>query len=119
MKKGIIVLLLLITGSVWAGNRQKNENQKDSDYVVLASEAVRADSGWRGVVETLQALHAAEVLFYSVSPEETLEELRRLSPRYVAVVEKPEKINIEFVIGMHTLSRKVTPGIFAGFIWGM
>ena len=59
MKKGIIVLLLLITGSVWAGNRQKNENQKDSDYVVLASEAVRADSGWRGVVETLQALHAA------------------------------------------------------------
>lgn len=118
MKKGIIVLLLLITGIAYGGQRSKKDRVM-KDYVILARENVREDAGWNQVVEALRKLHQAEVFVYRESPAEALPELKRLRPRYVAIVERPEKIDMNFVIGIHVLSRQVTSGIYADFIWGI
>lgn len=118
MKRSIFVLFLLIVGSVFAGNR-KGEKTKECEYVVIASRLVEQDKAWREVVEALQSQHEADVVYYVEQPAETLEVLQRLRPRYVAVVEKPERITRDYISGLHILSRKVTPSIYADFIWGI
>ncbi|WP_099290521.1 MULTISPECIES: hypothetical protein [unclassified Butyricimonas] len=118
MRKSIVVLFLLIVGSVFASNR-RSMKVDGCEYVVLASRSVEQDKAWNGVVEALQRLHGAEVVYYAEKPAETLEALRRMRPRYVAVVEKPEQITRDYIIGMHILSRKVTSSIYADFMWGI
>lgn len=118
MKRSFVILFLLVTGSVFAGNRQ-GEKTEVCEYVVIASRLVGQDKAWREVVETLQSRHAAKVVYYTDQPAETLETLQRVRPRYVAVVEKPERVTRDYIIGMHVLSRKVTPSIYADFIWGI
>lgn len=118
MRKGIVVLFFLIVGSVFAGNHPL-VSVEGCEYVVLASRLVEQDKAWKEVVEVLRDLHAAEVVYYTDKPAEALESLQRMRPRYVAVVEKPERITRDYIIGMHVLSRRVTPSIYVDFIWGI
>lgn len=62
------------------------------DYVVVASKRVMADPEWKKVVRQLEKKHQAILLQYETSPSEILKELQKISPRYVAFVEKPECI---------------------------
>ena len=71
------------------------------------------------VVETLAKRHKATVLYYDKQLRELLAELRRLTPRYVAVVEKPENLNREFVMEGHRLSREIDDDIYADYLWGI
>lgn len=87
--------------------------------MVLASSAVQQDAEWLKVAEALTAKHDADLLFYDKAPREALAELQKLTPRYVAIVEKPENLNRDFVIDMHHVSREVDDDIFADFLWGM
>lgn len=118
MRNNILWLFLLVVGTVFAGNRPSVKTN-GCGYAVLASRSVEQDNAWKEVVEALRELHAAEVVYYTDSPGETLDALRQLRPRYVAVVEKPERITRDYIIGMHALSRRVTPSIYADFIWGI
>lgn len=118
MRKSVVVVFFLIVGSVFAGNRRPVKVE-GCEYVVLASRLVEQEQAWKEVVEVLRELHAAEVVYYVKEPREALEALRRIHPRYVAVVEKPERITRDYVIGMHRLSRQMTPSVYADFIWGI
>lgn len=118
MVRRIIVLLLAMSNLAWGGIHRKGEDRK-KDYLILAGKSVQEDIAWRKIVRTLQGRHHAKVFVYENSLSEALDELRRMRPRYVAVVEKPEKIDTDFITAMHRLSRKVTPGIYADFIWGI
>ena len=91
----------------------------DDTYVVLASEAVQQDAEWFKVAEALQQKHSAELIIYKESPCETMDALREIKPRYVAIVEKPENLGRDYVIDMHLASREVDDDIYADFIWGM
>ena len=91
----------------------------DDTYVVLASEAVQQDAEWFKVAEALQQKHSAELIIYKESPCETMEALREIKPRYVAIVEKPENLGRDYVIDMHLASREIDEDIYADFIWGM
>ena len=91
----------------------------DDTYVVLASEAVQQDAEWFKVAETLQQKHSAELIIYKESPCETMDALREIKPRYVAIVEKPENLGRDYVIDMHLASREIDEDIYADFIWGM
>ena len=91
----------------------------DDTYVVLASEAVQQDAEWLKVAETLQQKHSAELIIYKESPCETMDALREIKPRYVAIVEKPENLGRDYVIDMHLASREIDEDIYADFIWGM
>lgn len=118
MKKSLVILFLSIVSCVFAGNRSsvKTEGNK---YVVLASRAVEQDADWKNVVKALCDRHAAQVLYYTERPAEVLEALQGIRPRYVAVVEKPQRIDRDYVIGMNTLARRVTPSVYADFMWGI
>ena len=65
--------------------------EMEDTYVVLASSAVQQDAEWLKVAEALTAKHGADLVFYDKAPREVLAELQKRTPRYVAIVEKPEE----------------------------
>lgn len=117
MKKRIVVIF-----AVWlftTCNLLEARAQQVCEYVVVASKEVQADREWMQVVEVLAKRHKATVLYYDEKLCELLEELRCLTPRYVAVVEKPENLNREFVMEGHRLSREIDDDIYADYLWGI
>lgn len=89
------------------------------EYVVLASKAVRIDFTWKKVTDKLVEDHGAVVIDYQNLPSEALLRLRELSPRYVAIVEKPENISLDFVVDVNQMSRKVDDDFYNDFLWGI
>ena len=117
MKKNLLILAAICSSLFAFASCAKVV--MDDNYVVLASEAVQQDAEWLKVAEALQQKHAAELIIYKESPCETLEALRQIKPRYVAIVEKPENLGRDYVIDMHLASREVDDDIYADFVWGM
>ncbi len=89
------------------------------EYVVIAGKGVTTDSAWNKVVASLAEKHQAAVVTYSEKIDEVMPELRKFRPRYVAVVEKPETLNRDYVIRLNQLSRQVDDDIYADFLWGI
>lgn len=89
------------------------------EYVVVAGKSVLGDMEWLNVAELLQKRHKAALIFYKDSLEEILPALQAMTPRYVAIVEKPEMLNRDYVIRMNQLSRKVDTDIYEDFLWGI
>lgn len=110
---GLLFLLCVIFFSETFSQENKSE------YVVLVQKAVRTDVSWGKVVDELVRKHQAEVVMYDSLISETLLRLREIYPRYVAVVEKPENINREFVIDLNQMSRQVDGDIYVDFLWGI
>lgn len=92
---------------------------KTDGYVVATSEAASGDSEWRAVVDALAKRHKAEVIVYENHPDELLAQLQALQPRYLAVVDKPEHLDRDFVIRGHKLSRRIDSDIYADYLWGI
>ena len=96
-----------------------NEQIKEPDYLVLASETVMNDAEWAKVAEALASKHSAEIITYTTAPRDVEEAIREAYPRYVAVVDVPENIGRDFVIDMHKLCRSVDDDIYADYLWGI
>lgn len=89
------------------------------EYVVVASKRVMADPEWRKVAKKLVKKHQAILIQYETSPVEVLEELQKISPRYVAFVEKPEHIGPDYVIEINRLSCRMDEDVYSDFFWGI
>lgn len=113
-----ITFILILCLLMLAGRGRARADRTDG-YVVAASVSVKADIQWMKVVEALAKRHRAEVVYYRENLTELLEPLRRLRPRYVAFVEKPERLNREYVMEGHRLSRKIDDDIYADYMWGI
>lgn len=109
MKRLILLLTLVLAGC----------EARRSDYVVLASAAVEADSQWLAVAEKLAQRHDARVVGFGVHPREVLPELQKLHPRWVAIVEVPEMIGRDYIIELNRMSREVDDDIYADYLWGV
>ena len=96
-----------------SGNRNK------SDYLVIASECVMQDSAWAEVANALAEKHDAEIVTFATAPHETLEQIKDIYPRYVAIVDKPENIGRDYVIDLHAFCREVDDDIYGDFLWGI
>ncbi len=90
-----------------------------SDYVVLVGKKVLSDQEWRKVADRLVEIHQARMVEYDTYTSEALPLLKKLAPRYVAVVEKPECIDRKFVMDLNRMSRKVDDDIYGDFLWGI
>ena len=99
MKKQIVVMFVVWLFTIC--NLLDVNAQQLRDYVVITSKEMQSDKAWMKVVEALAKRRKAVVLYYDEKPRELLEELRRLAPRYMVVVEKPENLNREFVMEGH------------------
>lgn len=111
------VLLSLISTIIIATTAMAASHK--SDYVVLASRAVMDDAEWQSVVETIAKRHTAEVVIFDDMPHDAMKQLKRINPRYVAIVDMPENIGRDYVIDMHHVSRDMDDDIFADFMWGI
>lgn len=92
---------------------------KTNEYVVIAGKGIVADSAWNHVAQALKDKHEAVLLSYNEKPDELLPQLRQIQPRYVAIVEKPENLNRDYVIDLNQMSRRVDDDIYADFLWGI
>lgn len=110
----IFLWVCIFVTPLFAGKKQEK-----NEYVVLASVAVQEDTAWMKVVDALQQKHNARVFFYDKAPRENLSDLRRVQPRYVAIVEKPKYLNRDYVIDLNMMSREVDEDIYADFLWGI
>lgn len=119
MKRLCLLLVAACVVSALPALASKKPRPGGCEYVVMASADVRGDAAWMEVVGALQARHKAEVVFYDAAPRDALDELRGLSPRYVAVVERPENLGRDFVMDLSRMSREVDGDIYADFLWGI
>lgn len=113
MKKLIISVVFLLCLAI------SSHAQKKDGYVVITSKEIKNSADWFRVVDALAKRHKATVLLYDKKPTELLEELRRLTPRYVAIVEKPENLNRDYVMEGHRMSRIIDKDIYADYLWGI
>lgn len=109
-----LAIFLLLTGG-WL----KVQAQRTNGYVVAASEDVKTDPEWMKIVDVLAKRHKATVVFYQSQITELLGQLRKLTPRYVAFVEKPQHLNREYVMEGHRMSRTIDSDIYADYMWGI
>ena len=95
-------------------------HSKPINYIIAASDAVKNDAEWMRVVHELQTVHPdAVVITYQDSLKELLPLLQELRPRYLAVVDKPENINRDFVIEGNRMSRTIDDDMYDDYIWGI
>ena len=87
--------------------------------MILASESVANDEEWSVVVDKLMEKHNASLAIFTTTPREVLEDIRLSNPRYVAIVDKPENINRDYVIDIHLMCREVDNDIYGDFLWGI
>lgn len=112
------ILLLFYLLSVGLGCALADPVGKE--YMIIASRQVVDDGEWNKVVEALKAKHPKAVMAsYTDSPREVLPDLRKYSPRYVAIVEKPDRLNADYVFGINRLSREIDEDVYADFLWGI
>lgn len=120
MKKiNYLISLVLLAGTVLFCLSAHSQNIKETDYVVLVSQAVSDDTVWNPVVEALKTKHDAKVITFHKLPEEALAQLKQIYPRYVAVLEKPYNIDRDYIVKMHKLSRIMDEDIYEDFLWGI
>ncbi|MBO7282783.1 MAG: hypothetical protein J6U73_05210 [Alistipes sp.] len=119
MTKKSIWGFLFILCSLGLYSIATHSNRNDSDYLVIASEAVMQDAEWTEVVNTIASKHNAEVITFTTAPRESLEQIREIYPRYVAIVDKPENIGRDYVIDIHVMCREVDEDIYGDFLWGI
>ena len=113
LKIGLTLLILMgVVWHLWA-------KTSETDYVVLVGKSVYADVSWDKVVNRLTEIHQAKVVNYDKLPSEALPLLKELSPRYVAVIEKPEYINRDFIINLNRMSREIDDDFYGDFLWGI
>ena len=117
----LLVLLSLACYFIATSDKETNQNeeQTNSDYLVIASEAVMQDSEWSEVANAIAAKHNANIVTFASAPRETLEQIREAYPRYVAIVDKPENIGRDYVIDLHVMCRDVDDDIYGDFLWGI
>ena len=95
-----IVLLLATSSSILASNYSRS-------YAVVVSKATYSDPQWKKVVTALQIKHQAKVITYSKDPEESLNGLKKLFPKYTCFVVKPAEAGFKLVVKLHRLVRRL------------
>lgn len=91
----------------------------NSEYVVLASNAVLNDAEWNKAVQALVKKHRAKVVAFDSEPQQAEAELKKLFPRYLAVVAKPEQIGRKTVTAINRLSRRLDDDVYGDCMWGL
>lgn len=112
----IIFLLTVFSINICFSFAQK---KTVSDYVILASDTVRTNPEWNIIVDELKNRHYANVIVFKNSPLEVVNKLKIQQPRYVAIVDLPERINRDYVIEVNQLSRIIDDDFYVDFLWGI
>lgn len=90
------------------------------EYAVLISEKTAARDDWRAAAEKFVGRYAGTLVIWRGNDISSAREaLKKLRPRYVAVVAAPEEIDRVFVAKLHRLSREMNDDVYGDFLWGI
>ncbi len=95
------------------------EPETKPGYVVVVSQATRAEADWARVLQILCEKHGAEVMTYRTGVVEALPMLRASFPRYACFVSRPEEVTREFVRQVHQLTRQLDDDPYTDCFWGI
>ncbi len=110
------ILLFLLSAAAYACTQAPAA----SDYAIVVGPGIADDPQWSAVVEALRESHpGARVIRYRDSVREALPALRGAAPRYVAFVDRPERIGRDYIIELNRMSREADRDIYADYLWGV
>jgi len=90
-----------------------------NSYAVVCSQKTYHLPEWRAVVDALRRKHDGDAIVYSHSPWEVVAELKRVFPRYVCFVARPEEAGRALVTDVHRLTRELDDDPYTDTIWGI
>jgi hypothetical protein len=89
-------------------------------YLVITTGTTYQDKAWAEVTSLLRKKHEADVVIVPEGQvEAALPVLRRLQPRYVAFVLRPEEAGRKTVVSIHRLLRQVDADPYNDTFWGI
>lgn len=96
-----------------------NSLMATDNYVIAIRDSLKGTE-WMSVVKELQRNHEfTSLLYYKESLCEILDSLRIIEPRYLCVVDVPEKINRDFVVEGNRMARSIDNDIYDDYLWGI
>jgi zinc protease len=96
-----------------------NPKSGKTSYAVLISAKTYQDKGWKAVADALVKKHTAHLVIYDYSVLNAKDELRKLSPRYLAVITRPEITGRVIVQRLHQLTRDLDDDPYGDAVWGL
>lgn len=92
----------------------------DGEYVVMISEKTLGDKDWKAVSDKFLKRYKGRLVVWNGNSVTSAEEkLKKLQPRYVAVIAKPEEIDRVMISELHQMSRRMNDDIYGDFLWGV
>lgn len=89
-------------------------------YLVVSTASTAGQPAWRAVADRLRARHDADLaLLPDGLPESLLPTLRRVRPRYVCFVLRPEEAGRDTVVRLHRVMRQVDDDPYEDAIWSI
>ena len=113
--KTVLVLACAVAGMI----PTRLSAAKTENYAVVITGQTRALDDWAAVAKTLCRKHDATLVVAAGKLEACEADLKRLQPRYVSFVARPEEITTDTVREIHQLSRRMDDDPFADFMWGI
>lgn len=89
------------------------------EYLVLMSEKTAADKAWYATADKFLKRYKGQPLYWKNNVTETEEKLKKIQPRYVVVIAKPEEIDRVMISELHQMSRRMNEDIYGDFLWGV
>jgi len=115
--KKIICICLVTCGLFLLTLDAKKTNYKKS-YAIVVSKTTNADPQWKKVVVALQKKHHATIIVYNKNIGEALPKLKKIFPKYVCFVEKPENANFAHILNSSRMMRKLDEDPYTDAIFG-
>ncbi|OCA02102.1 peptidase m16 domain [Akkermansia glycaniphila] len=94
-------------------------SKADADYVVAISGKTAQDPAWKHVADTLVTKHGGTLVVLDGDVTSGSDKLKKMAPRYLAIVGKPEELSRPVVTHYHRLTREFDADPFGDCIWGM
>jgi zinc protease len=90
-----------------------------SPYLVLLGKSAADDAAWRAVADAMAKKHNAEVAAWDESEAALTTLLRGKSPRFLAIVNRPESFDAALVRAINRATRKADPDVWTDCRWGL
>lgn len=93
--------------------------QPATNYVIIISEQTATMPEWKAVADKLAEKHGGAIITVKDSIYARLDAIKKLAPRYLAVVARPEEIDRNLVNSLHRITRKLDDDPYGDCIWGI
>lgn len=88
-------------------------------YAILISEETAAMPEWKAVADKLAEKHGGAIVTVKDSIFAKLDTLKKMEPRFMGIVARPEEIDRVLVNDLHRLSRRLDDDPYGDCIWGI